>query len=229
MITINETTLIPIGASCIVNFQLEFLAKRLELSKELKSTLFDWNIATPLSTSKVLASILSGTFGELLADKDNFDVIDSRLRFKPFEGFYFWHQNALKIMEGDSQYFDHFVSKQMHKANNMSISNSKAIVCLWSNIQPNLMEATSRLPNTWADFKLTSERIEQIQDSVNLFFGSKAKVIFISRHEDVVDLTPNSEIEILQLPRSRDFRGESNLFSEIFERLQMENGNELRV
>jgi hypothetical protein len=186
---------------------------------ELKSTIFDWNIVTPDATSKVLKAISDKTYIELLANKENFCIKNSRLAWTAFPGFFFWHEDAHLIMESD-QAFKQFVKKQMHMINNMINRSGSSVGCIWSNIQPNLFSATLSVSASWSDFELSFERAENIKNNAMVLFGPKTRIIYVTRQEDVKNGVGNFfDLEVLELPRGRDFRGEPGLFNPAFMRL----------
>jgi hypothetical protein len=95
-----------------------------------------------------------------------------------------------------------------------------SVGCIWSNIQPNLLTAALDMSISWSDFKLTYERAENIKLNVIDLFGPKTRIVFVTREEDVEDNVGNLfDLEVLELPRGRDFRGEPGLFNPIFMRL----------
>jgi len=219
MFKLPTVSLISLGCSCITQFQLKSLSHAHGNTGELKSTIFDWNIVTPDATSKVLKAISDKTYIELLANKENFCIKNSRLAWTAFPGFFFWHEDAHLIMESD-QAFKQFVKKQMHMINNMINRSGSSVGCIWSNIQPNLFSATLSVSASWSDFELSFERAENIKNNAMVLFGPKTRIIYVTRQEDVKNGVGNFfDLEVLELPRGRDFRGEPGLFNPAFMRL----------
>jgi len=240
VILFEEKIFIPIGCSCINQFQLDFYfgIQKPTLAQKIaglfdwvrtssrpnvaqkKSGLFDWIIASPKSTIQVLEAIQSNNVHALFTDKCNYSIECGRLKNNAFESLYFWHEDGEKILENDSQ-FHIFQSKVTHLIDNMLyVAKTGRCFLLWSNVQPNLKSAVSFRSDGWDVFRLNEEHYVKITGLTKAIFGEDSRCSFICRTEDV-DL-PSSKLDdiiIIELERSNEFKGAVDLYAPIFNRM----------
>jgi hypothetical protein len=234
VILFEGKSFIPIGCSCINQFQLDFyfgikkptFAKKIaklfswiaifskSKSAKKKAGLFDWIIASPTSTIQVFEAILSNNVYRLFTDKSNYFIEYGYLKNNAFENLYFWHEDGKKILENDSQ-FSIFQSKVTHLIDNMlNVAKVERCFLLWSNVQPNLKYSLLFRPDSWESFRLNEEHYDKMIALTKVIFGEDSKCIFICRAEDVDLSSPKLDnIIIIELERSREFRGEADLYA----------------
>ncbi|NOU39662.1 MAG: hypothetical protein HOO85_00135 [Methylotenera sp.] len=240
MILFEDKCFISIGCSCINQFQLDFyfgikkptFAKKVtkffswitvfskSKSAQKKAGLFDWIVASPTSTIQILEAIVSNNVYRLFTDKSNYSIEYGYLKNNAFENLYFWHEDGKEILENDSN-FSVFQSKVTHLIDNMlNIANERRCFLLWSNVQPNLKHSLSFRPDSWESFILNEERYDKMTALTKIIFGEDSKCIFICRGEDV-DLSSQKldSIIIIELERSREFRGGADLYAPILNNL----------
>lgn len=244
MILFENKCFIPIGCSCINQFQLDFYfgIKKPTFSRKLaklfskiaifprsksaqkKAGLFDWIVASPSSTIQILEAIVSNDVYSLFMDKKNYSIEYGYLKNNAFECLYFWHEDGKELLENDSQ-FSKFQSKVAHLIDNM-LNATKVEHCflLWSNIQPNLKYSLLFRPDSWESFILNEAHYDKITALTKVVFGEDSKCIFIFRAEDanLPSLEPD-DIFTIELERSRDFRGEVDLYAPILNSLLLKN------
>lgn len=218
MIRFNNLNLIPIGCSCINHYQLNFNFNG-KPNASRKGGLFDWNIASPQSTFEIFQAIADGTAHRLFTGRDNYELEQhKRLKNTAFESFYFWHEDGRKILGTEAE-FEAFQSKVAHLIDNLLwAAQSESNVLLWSNIQPNLQSEVSTLSSGWNAYKLNSQQYENISTLATQLFGKSSRCIFISREEDSeFSGLPPENVVIMQLERSKSFKGAVDLYSPIFQ------------
>ena len=76
---LNNICLIPVGCSCINQFQLNFLVENNPDAYGIRG-LFDWNIVSPQSTIEVLQSIVEGSVYKIFTTRENYTIERGRLK-----------------------------------------------------------------------------------------------------------------------------------------------------
>ena len=218
----DDQLVLPIGCSCITQFQLQG-STRLRPSA-LPGYVFDWAIATPDSTVAILDR--QTPFVERESD---LELVDDRVRSKAVPGFYFWHiKHYLELAdsarisdlsrhpEGLQKFLDQhrYVMGKFGRA-------AGDVHCVWSNIQPNLQHAAREVGDPWSQFVLTPERYAAIKASCSRLRARTVTVWFVGRAEDVdASLAGLEDVILLDVPRSNtEFKGEPGLFDPLFERM----------
>ena len=224
MITVEQKHIIPIGCSCINQYQLDFYFGRKypQPTRPLKrSSIFDWNVTTPESTIQFFQFVQAGNIKSIMCDRNNYTIEKGRLKNTAFECFYFWHENGAEITSENEEYFATFSKKVDHVLSNMlSPKEGELVHLLWSNVQPNLKNTVSTLPLTWDAFRLSNEKYQKIVSAAQRIFGDKVKCTCIARLEDIDEtLTNLSNVVLLDLGRSSDFKGNQNLYDSIFDKI----------
>ncbi len=210
--------IVPIGCSCINQFQLNFKFGQ----SSYDSQLFDWNIITPHSTIEIFKS-KGLTFVNSLNDLSLHS--ECILKSERLPGFYWWHMN--QFVQGNihyssikdfEPYFDSFKNKHQHQVEKFFRMNPNNITFLWSNLQPNLKSACQSF---FDQFTLTSSRYHMMKDAIAESFKG-AKTIFLVRPELVeTDILVNDDVMKFDLPYSEEFKGDENLFSSVWDRYNL--------
>lgn len=217
MIHLGDRTIIPIGCSCINQFQTGFFFGE----ERCRGSLFQWTITTPRTTVEVLDYARAGTLAALFADKAQFEMDGAHMRNRNFDGFYHWHENAGMVLGTQEDAFTRFKDKVAHLAANMQEVEG-TVWLLWSNIQPNLrqeVEDNTRL--TWKDFRLTRQRRDAIREAARALYGDP-RFVFVARKEDIdEDLWDEEEVRLMEVPRSDKFRGAKDLYANIFREMDV--------
>jgi hypothetical protein len=215
---------LPIGCSCITQFQLEG-STRLAASS-LPGYVFDWAIATPDSTVAVLDRRTPFVEGE-----SDLELVGDRVRSKAIPGFYFWHiKHHLQLADSEriSDLSRHpeglrrFLDQHRHVMRKFG-GEVDDVHCVWSNIQPNLAHALQEVGEPWSQFFLTPERYAAIKASCARLRAHKVAVWFVCRSEDLDgSLAGLEDVVVLDVPRSKtDFKGTPGLFDPVFERMRI--------
>ncbi|PTW59142.1 hypothetical protein C8N35_108179 [Breoghania corrubedonensis] len=216
MIHLDDTTIIPIGCSCINQFQIDFFFGK----ERSRGSLFQWSITTPRATVEVLEQARAGTLAPLFAARERFEMEGAHLHNRCFDGFYHWHEDGEAILGHDAERFARFAEKSLHLMSN-TFAATGPVWLLWSNIQPNLrqeIEDNTRL--AWADFRLTRARRDAIRTAAHNVFADP-RFVFVGRKEDVdAELWGDEEVVLMDLPRSDKFRGAKGLYAEVFARIE---------
>ena len=216
MILLDDKAIIPIGCSCINQFQIEF-----HFGKErCRGSLFQWTIATPRSTVEVLEHAKAGTLGALSGDRSQFELDGTHLRNRNFDGFYHWHEDAGGLLGPQDAPFSRFAEKMAHLSEG-TFTVDGPVWLLWSNIQPNLrqeVEDNTRLG--WDDFRLTRARRDAIRTAARTVFDDP-HFVFVGRSQDVdEELWHDEDVMLMELPRSDKFRGAKGLYADVFARIE---------
>lgn len=211
MIQLQDKTIIPIGCSCINQFQTEF-----HFGKErCRGSLFQWTITTPRATVEALEYARAGTLNQLFADKSQYELDNGHLRNRNFDGLYHWHDDGPAILRGESAHFENFAGKVAKIIGN-TLAPSRGVWLLWSNIQPNLKGEIGNTQLDWDDFILTRDRQDAIKRAARAVFD-EPNFVFIGRREDVeAGLWDEEDVVLMDLPRSDKFRGAKDLYQDIF-------------
>jgi hypothetical protein len=216
--------MIPIGCSCINQFQAAAYADRYLSDAEAKSGVLDWNIVTPDSTVELLTHCASGEVKTILRDRRNYvaeDVAGSvKLRNAAFSCMYFWHEDATRVLHGPESSFEEFANKVSRQIDNFLLPGRMSrVVLLWSNIQPNLQLATSSLAVKWEAFRLTMRNYECICEAAYACFGQRAEVVAAGRMSDVDEvLWKQPNVFVMELDRSSNFRGPAEFYTPMLAR-----------
>jgi hypothetical protein len=206
---------VPIGCSCINQFQLDFRFGKLNY----ESQLFDWSIVTPDSTIKIIDS-KNKPFINSITD---LSLHSSKiLRSESLPGFYWWHMK--RFIKGDlnfssiqdfEPYFTEFKAKHNYQISKFFNISHDSIVFLWSNLQPNLKFACGSMLD---EFILTNSRYRNLKEVVNSAF-TNAKIIFLVRPELVEStLVGQKDVIKIDIPYSSDSKGETSLYSVVWNR-----------
>lgn len=220
MLSTRKTHVVPLGCSCVCQTQLQYVADNRWRRAQLKSTPFDWNITTPGSTIQFLRLLAEGELPQVLSTRGNYDLEAGHLRNTVFDGLYFWHEHGDEVLSS-AEHFDDFVSKTLHKlANFVSAADSGSVKCLWSNIQPNLMDTTAELSVPWSDFRLTAALYDEMSGEMAAVFGASAALYVAARPGDIDDdLRDRPGVFVLDVPRGPDHKGDRGVFDPIFRQM----------
>jgi hypothetical protein len=219
----GDTLVLPIGCSCIAQFQLQ-LATCLPPGTR-SSQLLDWTIATPRATVRMLGRRTPVVSGH----DDLFMLPTSRAGVKALPGLYFWHiRRSLGLPETQPlQDLAHhrdavarFVEQHRHLVRKLG-ERHRRLVCLWTNVQPNLRRAAQINGLPWSDFVLTPARHRAIRTACASLPADDVITWFVGRAEDVSPaLHDREDVVLLDVPRSpTDYRGEPDLFAPAFARM----------
>jgi hypothetical protein len=213
MLKSQRKIIIPIGCSCINQFQIDFYFG----NSNLIGSLFDWNVTTPGTTVQVMRCIQAGAAHSLFEDRSHYELESGYLKHAFFEGLYFWHENGRDIMDTkDSENFALFAGKVCHLIDNMT-SFRDNVHLIWSNIQPNLRSAVGDVGLRWDAFRLTRQRYADIKLEAGSVFNAPC-FTFISREEDVEgDVAAQDDVIVMDVPRGTDFKGGKDLYREVFD------------
>lgn len=169
---VGRKLLLPIGCSCIVQFQLDrstilaaIAGSTPPFTVAKEAWLFDWQITKPDTTVDILSSAARGIGGI-----EDFDLHECMVRSKRFAGLYFWHickdlgKPGLRIDHLDElrPEEDRIIGKYDHLFKKLRTREDE-IHCIWSNVQPNLQIAAEMVREPWDDFVLTKERYEPVK------------------------------------------------------------------
>lgn len=213
----EKISLITLGSSCILDFQLRLICQQNQNLFEIKSGIFDWNIITPDASIKMISDLNDSAFLEGLTSLDNLRNNYGILENFFYNGLFFWHEDAEKVMR-DKDFHTEFSLKQKKRYVNFMESTSKnRVIFLWSNFQPNLFQATKNQITNEKDFFLTSERYYAFNNSVADKYNKSKTNIYFLVHSDSVDvnLTIKSNVISVDLDRSSDYLGSEGLLSTI--------------
>lgn len=220
----GDTLVLPVGCSCIAQFQLQ-MATRMPPG-QASSQLLDWTIATPRATVHMLrrrAPVVAG------AD-DLFLLPTSRAGVKAVPGLYFWHirrslglpeNEPLRDLAGHGEAVARFVEQHAHQVAKLG-QHRRRVVCLWTNVQPNLRHAAEINALPWSRFRLTPARYRGIRAACAGLPADEVSTWFVGRPEDVSPaLHGREDVVLLDLPRSAtDFQGTPDLFEPVFARMR---------
>ena len=232
MIVFEHKNIIPIGCSCINQFQIQYYFADLDPEKKLPVSIFDWNIVTPDSTIKFLKMLRDKEIKSVMCDINNYQVTKAGLlRNTVFEAFYFWHEKTEGLLSNDDNKFDIFQSKVCHLIDNFYHTHQRSFVdLLWTNIQSNLKQTANLINLPWERFFLTKDRYSKMSSLGADLFGSKTRVTFVVRIEDLEEpgmaKLPNVHVLNSSRPVFRegdsemsDYAGTPNLFAPVFDKL----------
>lgn len=209
---------IPIGCSCINKFQIDFYFKKKAPSFVTRGSLLDWMIVSPRSSVEYLNCVADVRANCIFENKENYAIDGGYMHNKHFKGFYFWHEDALNILEGSG--FLNFSEKVTHLLSNSLDVAGQQIFLIWSNIQPNLLSDIGKTSMVWEDFFLSQEVYESLKASAVRAYGNDARLVCVCRSEDIdTSLIGKSDIFILDLPRGNDYIGNEFLYAPIFDQL----------
>lgn len=215
MITIEERHIIPIGCSCISQFQIQ----KHFANMPLRGGFFDWNIATPAASAMVMEAYADGSLMPMLADLAAYTTL-TRQRYMithHLPGLYFWHEPARDILNPDTpQKFAAFQDKVAHQLANAFKPGAGAAHLLWSNIQPNLQIVTSRVTDDWGSFKLTAQALNRLQAAASRLFESPELWFVINRDNCDPALIANPNVFDLGLERCAQYIGPKGHYAPVF-------------
>lgn len=219
--------LLPIGCSCIIQFQIEFFAVSAPTDYQVSGSPFRWNITTPEATAHLLNAVCENRNYSLLDSPEDI-VWDATWPCSgKIPGLYFWHiakeVGAANRMEArtllqDAAVFARFKSKYDHLLAGLS-ELPRDTVFVWSNIQPNLKAAIEMVEQVaWDDFILTDERMMDIKRALRALGFNDPACVWICRQEDCAISVPPPDVHLMPLERSDEYKGEVGLFDEIYRR-----------
>ena len=220
----GDTLLLPVGCSCIAQFQLQ-MATRMPPG-QASSQLLDWTIATPRATVRLLRRRLP-----VVASADDLFLLPtSRAGVKSVPGLYFWHirrslglpeTEPLRDLAHQGEAVARFVEQHRHQVAKLG-QRRRRLVCLWSNVQPNLRHAAEINGLPWSHFRLTAARHRGIRAACASLPADEVSTWFVGRPEDVSPaLHGRDDVLLLDLPRSAtDFQGTPDLFEPLFARIR---------
>lgn len=225
---VDKFIYLPIGCSCINQFQLNFRFG----TSGYTSQLFDWAIATPDSTAKILRE--KGPFIDTL---DNLEFLSPNIPYSTrMPGYFFWHlektlpRDALPIRDRAAMapFFEDFASRHKHQSCKMFNIDAAEVRCIWSNIQPNLKIATESRGLDFAQFHLTNARYQKIKSAVKETRWENTSTWFVVRPSDVDDvLLDMPDVIVINTNRSSNYKGEIDLFCPVWDRIQQAKSTEL--
>lgn len=223
MMRLDTKAVVPVGCSCINQFQIQYFLKRIGNPGAAMSSFFDWNIISPYSTSQIIRALIAGEAKEIIATRRNYRLENGYLRNIAFEAVYFWHYPITSITEFDGDVFEDFVSKISYLLDNfMNNAFGDRRYHLWTNIQPNLKAAIALVDAKWDLFFLTESNYLEIAESLSSLFKD-SRTMFVVRESDVDKrLIGADDVVILNLERSDDlliYKGPENLYDPIFRKL----------
>lgn len=217
MISIGTTCIIPIGCSCITQFQIEKHFGR----TAVQSSFFDWMITAPGATIALMTAQLDGTLAEKMADRTAYNL-HSKCRYMAnahFPGLYFWHEKGGDILAEPAK-FAAFLDKMQHLfARSFMPPPGHAVHLIWSNLQPNLKIVTARVTDNWAAFCLSSETYAQLTEvTARLYPGA---VFHVVANPDDCDpaLANLPNVYLIDLERSAKYIGPKGLYKPVFEQI----------
>jgi hypothetical protein len=215
MIIYQDKFYVPIGSSCINQFEIRRRAESFGQSYVSKSSFFDWIIITPTSTIQLLHLIFEGRHHKIFSDFSYYSIINDKLVHKYFEGLIFYHEKA-EIILNDSDKFDDFKMKTIHQLDNfVNFTVGKSPVFIWSNCQPNLRHEMRNFPTEISQsFSLTRRVHEHLLSILNKIFTDDFKCYFISRSSDLDKSIESEYLIVLDIPEITNYDGLSNLFPE---------------
>lgn len=215
MIAIEGQKIIPIGCSCISQFQI----KKHFAPAPTQAGFFDWNIATPAASADVMEAHLDGSLMAQLSDRAAYATLSPRkyLVNSHFPGLYFWHEPSAEILDPDSDAgFQRFCDKLNHLVAQTFQRRAKPHL-IWSNIQPNLKIVTARVTDDWAGFCLSTPAYDrlravaaQVYDAPNLHFA-------VNEDDCAPALLGLSNVYALGLPRCGKYVGPKGHYAPIFD------------
>ena len=214
MVIYNNNYYIPIGCSCINQFEIRRALDGSQKQYSSKSSFFDWVISTPDSTIQLLNLLFEGREMSILSNKNDYHIVNGKLAHKYFEGLIFYHEDALKILS-DSVVFDNFLNKITHQLSTFlqeCIPGGKRIF-LWSNCQPNLQHEMRNFPSEIREnFSLSHDRYLEILGCVDKIFGDSL-CNFIVRPSDTDEiLLEQYNVHPLEISATSNYDGLDNLF-----------------
>jgi hypothetical protein len=227
---VNDVIYLPIGCSCINQFQLDFRFGRARSDSQI----FDWSITTPDATIAILREK-----NAFITEFDDIKFVSPNILFsRAMPGYFIWHLNKILPREylpisnkADLEPAFHvLVDKNKYQVDKFFKSNSVEVRCIWSNVQPNLKRSTKGM--NFADFFLTKSRYDQIKSMVNETWANSS-TWFVVRAADVDEvLIDQPDVVVLNLDRATgsqqnkwDFMGEENTFLPVWDRIQKIKGD----
>jgi hypothetical protein len=218
----GATRVLPIGCSCIGQFQLQ-QSTRL-LPHRVDAQLFDWAIASPEASAQVM-----GRPEVFVEGAKDIELVHDRVRSRRVEGFWFWHiKKTFELPEAKPivRLANHpiglknFFAQHRHLLDKLG-APVEDLHCLWTNIQPNLRHAVEAVGEPWSRFVLTPGRYEALLEGCARLPARRMQAWFIGRPEDVdSSLHGRPDVILLDLPRDPlEYKGAPGLFDPVFERM----------
>lgn len=216
MIEETGARFVPIGCSCINQFQLQYAFA----SATMKTGLFDWTICAPSTTLAILDLEAAGDLRALLSNADAYglDRGIGHVVHRDLPGLYFWHEDRTAVGSEDGR--RRLAEKVVHLTDNIFASTAPTHF-VWSNLQPNLkaaVEGGTTLP--WHAFTLTEEVRGALRQRLDRRFPH-ATVSFVTRAEDCAETLPqHGDVHVFDVPRSPDYEGAPGLYAPVFAALR---------
>lgn len=207
--------IVPIGCSCITQFQLNFAYTE----KQYVSQIFDWNLFTPDS----LINILESNFESLANASENIQIhLPGIVKAGNLPGYYWWHANKIigenksfqSIEEFEEKIGSAFRSKLHYQIDKfMNISDSSNLVFIWSNAQPNLKKA---LTVHWEsnDFNLTNNRYQKICSLIKGKYPNSTVKFAVREEITDKEILCQEDVYVINVPISDEYEGDKSLFTE---------------
>lgn len=214
MIEIENRQIIPIGCSCISQFQI---AKHFA-PRPTQAGFFDWNIATPAASADVMRAYMDQSLLPKLADRAAYGTLSARkyLINKHFPGLYFWHEPSAEVLDpARPERFNAFVNKLRYLVRQtFAPRNTPALI--WSNVQPNLKIVTARVTDDWSQFCLTPARYERLNSVAAQLFAGPDLYFAVNPEDCAPELLDQPNVFALGLPRCGKYVGPKGHFAAIF-------------
>ena len=218
---IGDKIIVPIGCSCITQFQLNFFYSH----QKYNSQIFDWTLFTPDS----LISILDSNFESLLKALENIRFFRPGIvKAGNLPGYYWWHVNEIcktsqrgfqSIEEFEDKIGTNFKNKIKYQIKKFKkINDANNLIFIWSNTQPNLKEV---LKTHWEneDFNLTSFRYRKICTIIKNIYPQSTLRFAVRPEITDKEILGRKNVYVINTPISNEYMGNPFLFSQtgIFE------------
>jgi len=214
MISLGKTRIMPIGCSCISQFQIQ----KHFVPLPTQSGFFDWNIATPAASAAVMDAYSDGSLLPKLVDRAAYFTLSPRkyLMNGHFPGLYFWHEPSEDILDqGNPHRFEAFCDKLRHMVA-QSFKNTPQPHLIWSNTQPNLQIVTARVSDDWAAFGLSVAGYDRLTEAAAKLFSNPHIYFAVNEHDCAPALLSRANVYPLGLPRCAKYVGPKGHYGPIF-------------
>ncbi|MEB6606134.1 glycosyltransferase family 25 protein [Aeromonas sanarellii] len=226
-IVYKNTILVPIGCSCITQMQLGgFFGPKSE-----RSDFFDYLVTSPKGFLEFL-NLIDNTNHDLF-NKENISSVNGRLHLKSNTNMFFWHADRFLRCNGDeilevNDGFSGFENKYNHLLKKfIELKTSKSdLHFIWSNVQPDLIKNGVAVNLGEEAFHLSHSLYKHIKEAIFYFFGNRAKVWFVSNHEDIDEsLISNEDVCTLNIERGKNYFVDEFLFSSVLKKIYLKKEN----
>ena len=222
MIAIDGQQIIPIGCSCISQFQI----KKHFAPAPTQAGFFDWNIATPKASADVMEAYLDGGLMARLMDRAAYSTLSPRkyLVNNHFPGLYFWHESSTEILDLNSNVgFQQFCDKLRHLVAQTFQRRARPQL-IWSNIQPNLKIVIARVTDDWAGFCLSQPAYERLQNLAAQLYDAPNLHFAVNAEDCAPALLGRDNVHALGLPRCGKYVGPKGHYAPIFAAIAASKG-----